>query len=86
MKSTRLFHYVIETNKEDSSFIYFTLESNDGLCFYSTLDHQVGAENRQIDIKGPIEMQNEFLSVMAHLKKQIRIQIIREDIIDDLVE
>jgi hypothetical protein len=86
MKSTRLFHYVIKTNKEDSSFLYFTLEANDNLCFYSTLDYPVGSETREIDIKGALNSQNDFLSVMQHLKQKIQMEILLEEIIDDLVD
>jgi hypothetical protein len=49
-----LFHFQIRTSKDYSHFIYFTLESNEGLCFYSTKEHQVGDQTRTIDIYGPL--------------------------------
>ena len=66
----------IEVDKKDSSFIYFTLEANEGVCFYSTLDHEVGSPTRQIEINYTSSLENEFLTVFNFLKETIEIKII----------
>lgn len=68
-----LFHFIIRVHKSDSAFIYFQLEANEGLCFYSTLDHQVGDEHRDIDIKGSIEFEREVRRLLDVLAQTIPI-------------
>lgn len=41
---------VIRVSKEDSSFIYFIFESNEGMCFYSTLKSSMHKEYRDVSI------------------------------------
>jgi len=38
----------IRVKKEDSAFVYFILESYEGITSYSTLDHQVGDTHRDL--------------------------------------
>jgi hypothetical protein len=49
-KGQPLFNIVIRVSKEDSSFVYFTFESNEGLCFYSTLKSSLQKEYRDVSI------------------------------------
>ena len=74
----KLLQMIIEVDKKDSSFIYFTLEANEGLCFYSTLDHQEGDQTRKIDIHLTESLKNEFLTVFNYLKSQLEINIIQD--------
>lgn len=68
----------IRVPKKDSSYVYFTLEANEGLCFYSTLDHEKESPFREIEINLTNSLVNEFLTVFNFLNKNIEI-IILED-------
>ncbi len=74
--SFKLYHLILQVPKEHSAFLYFTFESNDGLGFYSTLDHKEGDSDRHIEIQGPIEFKEEVLRLIAILKKEFRLEII----------
>ncbi len=74
----RLLQIIIEVDKKDSSFVYFTLEANEGLCFYSTLDHLEGDQTRKIDIHLTESLKNEFLTVFNYLKSQLDINIVQD--------
>ena len=67
---------IIEVSKSDSSFVYFTLEANEGLCFYSTLKHEEGDITRKIEISYTKSLENEFLTVFKYLKEKLPITII----------
>jgi len=70
---TKTLHLAVD--KKDSSFIYFTLESNEGLGFYSTLQHQEGAQERVIELTYHISLEREILSTLKHLKSNIDLDI-----------
>ena len=74
----KLLQIIIEVDKKDSSFIYFTLEANEGLCFYSTLNHQEGEQTRRIDIHLTESVKNEFLTVFNYLKSKLTINIVQD--------
>ena len=74
----KLLNLTIEVDKKDSSFIYFTFEANEGLCFYSTLDHEEGDQKRRIQISLTSSLHNEFLTVFNYLKESIEIKIIED--------
>ena len=69
---------VIRVPKKDSSYVYFTLESNEGLCFYSTLEHQKESPFRDIEINLTNSLRNEFLTVFSFLDKHIDINILED--------
>jgi hypothetical protein len=54
--------------KEDSAFVYFILESMEGVASYSTLLHHEGDRTRDIEIRVPAELRDEFLDVKASLQ------------------
>ena len=74
----KILQIVIEVDKKDSSFVYFTLEANEGLCFYSTLPHKDGDLTRKIDINLTESLKNEFLTVFNYLKSKLTINIIQD--------
>ena len=81
--SSQLFHYIIRLNKEDSAFFYFQLEANDGLCFYSTMEHPHHAQYRDIDLKGDILLKGEILHLLEECGKKFKIDILVDEIITD---
>ena len=68
---TTIHSYIVDVAKQESSFLYFILESNEGICFYSTLEHQEGDPNRKIVINVPTGLLTEFEQIMARLSQSI---------------
>lgn len=50
---------VIRVKKEDSAFIYFILESYEGITSYSTLDHVPGDSYRDLELRTPPDFVSE---------------------------
>ncbi len=83
LPDNQLFHMVIRMPKEESAFTYFQLESNEGLCFYSTLKSAPGSLYRDIDIIGHKSLLPEFTTVIESLKKQVTFDIIEQEVLTD---
>jgi hypothetical protein len=83
-ESKKLYHLILRVSKADSSFLYFTLESNENLAFYSTLDHKKGCNYRDIDIKCTIELKDELTSVLGHFEKLHPAETLKEEVIPDI--
>lgn len=81
--SYQLFHYVLRLNKENTAFFYFQLEASDGLCFYSTLDHPLHAQYRDVDLKGDILLKNEIQQIISECQKRFSIDILIDETISD---
>ena len=81
MKNDQLLHTVIRVPKEQSAFVYFTLEANENLCFYSTLPHVTGDSFRDIDIKTDISLQSELKITLAALINSCKITILKNEVI-----
>lgn len=81
--SSQLFHLVLRMNKEDSAFFYFQLEANDGLCFYSTLEHPPHAQYRDIDLKGDIALKSEIDHLINKCSSKFSIDVLVDEIIND---
>jgi hypothetical protein len=73
------FHLIIRLSKSDSVFVYFQLEANEGLAFYSTLAHVEGQETRDIDIRGSVESYNEVKRLIDFLAQSMTIQTIKDE-------
>ena len=82
-ESRKLYNLIIRVSKKASSFLYFTLESNENLAFYSTLDQDKPCDFRDIDIKCTIELKDEVTSVLEHFKKLHPFEILHEETIPD---
>lgn len=78
-----LFYCVLRTPKDDSYFVYFTFESNEGICFYSTVDESLKAQYRDIVVRCPIEWADDLKSLIQRLQTEIRLDILEEKIISD---
>ena len=64
---SNLFRYHVRMSKDFSSFFYFTLESNEGVAFYSTLDTPDDLEFRTVDVKCTPAMQKHLLNIFEQL-------------------
>ena len=82
-KIDQLIHTVIRVPKEESAFVYFTLESNEGLAFYSTLEESLGQGYRDIMIKTHDSLEKEFNHLMEALGKEVPMEIILREKIND---
>ena len=67
---------ILKTSKKDSAFLYFVLESNEGLCFYSTLDESVGEDYRLIQVNYTQDFQDQIEKLISHCQKSINIEIL----------
>ena len=81
--SSQLFHITVRLNKEDSAFLYFQLESNDGLCFYSTLPYEPHTQYRDIDLKGDILLKAEVQHLLDECSKKFKIDVLIDETIPD---
>ena len=66
----------IRVPKDQSAFTYFILESNEGLCFYSTLDESLGQTYRDIDLKGDLRLVEEIDRLLCALQKEFPLHIL----------
>ncbi len=82
-----LLHLIIRVAKADAAFTYFILESNEGICFYSTLDQSLGMGYRDIEIHASIDFKDETLRILQNLSKEVEIEsILQEEIPDSSIE
>lgn len=78
-----LFYCILRTPKDDSYFVYFTFEANEGLCYYSTLDDSLKAQYRDIVVRCPVEWTDDLKALIKRLQADIRLDILEEKIISD---
>ena len=62
---------VIRVKKEDSAFVYFILESHEGICSYSTLHFKTGDAYRDLELRIPPDMIQEVDEVLKSLGELI---------------
>lgn len=79
-----LHHLVVRVAKNNSVFVYFTLESNEGLCFYSTLDDSLSTLYRDIDLTVTPEFYENLKQLLASLQKLFPLEIIVDEVKSDL--
>jgi hypothetical protein len=58
---------VIRVKKEDSAFVYFILESYEGITSYSTLDHREGDAYRDLELRIPPDFVAEVEDLLKRL-------------------
>lgn len=83
-RNNQLFHYVIRLSKEDSAFFYFQLEANDGVCFYSTLEHPHHAQYRDIELRGDIKLLDEMKQILNQCAQKFKIEYLVDEIVLDM--
>ena len=83
INNNELKHFIIRVSKEDSAFIYFQFEANEGLCFFSTLKSSLKQPYRDIEIFSPISLEKEFSHLLNYLGTDISIQYLLEETVED---
>jgi hypothetical protein len=58
----------IRVRKEDSAYVYFILESYEGIVSYSTLEHRVGAAYRDLELRIPPDFTREVEELLEAWK------------------
>ena len=58
---------IVRSRKEDSAFLYHTLEAHDGLVAYSTLSFEPHDRHRDLELLVAPESLNELRSVLHDL-------------------
>jgi hypothetical protein len=81
--SKQLYYCRLRVPKDESYFVYFIFESNEGLCYYSTVDESLKGQYRDIDVRCPIEGKENLKSMIARLQSELRLDILSEEIIQD---
>lgn len=75
-----MFRFHLRMPKAQSSFVYFVFEANEGLCFYSTLKHQVGDATRDMVLRGDRTMHSEVKRLINFLLTNVPgLEIIEEN-------
>ena len=74
----KFYQVIIRLPKEDSVFLYFTLEANEGICFYSTLAYEKGTTHRDIEMMGSPELYISLKNILESLKDKISFEIIKD--------
>ena len=82
-QSKELYYTRLRVNKDDAYFIYFTFESNEGLCFYSTVDDSLKGAYRDIDVRCPIEARENLKALIERLQTECRLDVLIEEVIID---
>lgn len=82
-QTKQLYYTRIRVPKDDAFFVYFTFESNEGLCFYSTVDESLKGAYRDIDAKCSIELKDTLKSLLERLQTEIRLDVLVEEVIQD---
>ena len=62
---------VIRVKKEDSAFVYFILESYEGIVSYSTLDSELGQAWRDLELRIPPDFVVEVDGLLARLGEMV---------------
>jgi len=79
----KLQHYIIKVPKDQAAFTYFQLESNEGLCFYSTLDTSLSQTYREIELFSPLSLEKEVSHFLEYLKNEVPLEILVHEILED---
>ncbi|MGE3610477.1 MAG: hypothetical protein AB7I27_12885 [Bacteriovoracaceae bacterium] len=82
-QTKQLYYCRLRVNKDDAYFVYFTFESNEGLCYYSTVDESLKGQYRDIDVRCPIEARENLKALIERLQSEMRLDILSEEIILD---
>ncbi len=82
-QTKELYYTRLRVPKDDAYFVYFTFESNEGLCFYSTVDESLKGAYRDIDVRCPIEARENLKALIARLQTEMRLDVLQEEVIKD---
>ena len=79
----KLFQTVIRLPKEEAAFAYFQFEAHEGLAFYSTLEHPVGAPYRELLLTTTLEFEEDLMVLLERLGRDFPIDILKKCHVED---
>jgi hypothetical protein len=82
-QTKELYYTRLRVPKDDAYFVYFTFESNEGLCFYSTVDDSLKGQYRDIEVRCPIEWREILVSLLERMKTEMRLDVLESKVISD---
>ena len=82
-ETKELYYCILRMPKDHAYFVYFTLESNEGLCFFSTLDESLKGQYRDIEVRCSIEMSGQLKALISRLQTEFRLDVLEEKTIKD---
>lgn len=82
-ENNKVLHLIIRVPKEEAAFTYFQFESNEGLCFYSTLVDSMKESYRDITVTAHIGFKDEVMHVIKRLQTKFQLEILSEVIKED---
>ncbi len=71
LPATRSIYKNIRVRKENSAYVYFLLESYEGIASYSTLDHQPSDAHRDLELRIPPDFLPEVNDLLKSLGEMI---------------
>lgn len=71
--SAKTFRRVLRTPKEHSAYLYFILESHEGLTSYSTLPHRVGELTRDVELLATEYFRQDVDALCVQLAREISV-------------
>ena len=82
-ETKELYYCRLRVPKDEAYFLYFTLEANEGMAYYSTLEDSLSGQYRDIDVRAPIEWKEPLLALISRLQSEIRLDVVEEKILSD---
>lgn len=82
-KDKKLRNLIIKVPREHSSMLYFILESNDNLSFYSTLSFEKDALYREITLYCTPEFSEQLDNLLEHFHQRYPIKVLEDKIVTD---
>lgn len=83
VKTKQLHYFKLRVPKDEAYFVYFTLESNEGLCYYSTCEDSLKAQYRDIDLYCTPELKSSVLGLLQKIQSEIRLDFLEDKEIKD---
>lgn len=82
-ENTKLRHLILRVAKDQAAFLYFQLEANEGLAFYSTLDQSLRESFRDVELFSPMELAPELNHFLEAIHKEVEPLVILDEVIND---
>lgn len=82
-ENSKLRHLILRVSKDQAAFLYFQLEANEGLAFYSTLDQSLQEAFRDIELFSPMLLEPELNHFLTAIQKEVELIFILDEVIND---
>ena len=82
-ENNKVLHLIVRVPKEEAAFTYFQFESNEGLCFYSTLEDSMRESYRDITVTAHIGFKEEVMHIIKRLQSVFSLEVLKEEIKED---